>query len=232
MSWPGTYRFFFASALFELIACGPGEVAPARENTQRVVLVGTRSTALSLADIVRVDLTISGAGIASPITTELGRGTSNAWMGTVTGIPAGPARLFEAQATDSGGSVLYQGQTVSDVPTGSNLKLVLLLQDPPPPPDFGAPTISSIEVTPGQVAPSGSVDVKVVASSAPGDTLGYSWAAQCPGALGNGQFVDASSATTRWSAPGQEPVTCVFSVRVAGSSGSSVTVYVTVQVSS
>ena len=231
MSWPRSYKVCLAAALLGVAACGPGEVAPAREGTQRVVLVGTRSAALSLADIVRVDLTITGAGIVTPITIELGRGTSNAWMGTVTGIPAGPARLFEASARDSGGSVLYQGQTVSDVSVGSNVQLVLLLQDPPPPPDSGAPQISSIEVTPGQVAPSGSVDVKVVASGAAGDTLSYSWASRCPGASSDGQFIDASTATTRWSAPG-DPVTCVFSVRVAGSGGSSVTVYVTVQVSS
>ena len=231
MFWSGSHRWCLAAALLGGAACGPGEVAPAHETTQRVVLVGARSAALSLGDIARVDLTISGSGIATPITTELGRGTSNAWMGTVSGIPAGPARLFEASALDSVGGVLYQGQTVSDVPAGSNLQLVLLLQDPPPPPDSGAPEISSLDVSPGQVAPSGSVDVQVVASSPTGDTLSYAWAAQCPGASSNGQFADASAATTRWSAPG-EPVTCVFSVRVAGSGGSSVTVYVTVSVSS
>jgi hypothetical protein len=201
-------------------------------HTQRVLLQGARPAGLSLAEIDRVDLTVSGVGIASPITAQLGRGTSNAWMGTVSGIPAGPARLFEASALDSGGEVLYQGQAVSDVPAGSKVQLILLLQDPPPPPDSAAPQISSVEVSPGQVAPSASVDVEVVASSPTGDTLSYAWEARCPGALGNGQFADPSAASTRWSAPGEQPVTCVFSVRVAGSGGSSVTLYVTVQVSS
>lgn len=233
MRWPGTQRMRLAAALLGVASgCGPGEVSPPSLHTQKVLLQGARPAGLSLADIARVDLTISGPGIVSPITSALGRGTSNAWIGTVTGIPAGPARLFEAAASDSAGAVVYQGQTVSDVPAGSNVQLVLLLQDPPPPPDSGAPQISSVEVSPGQVAPSASVDVRVVASSAPGDSLSYAWAAQCPGALGDGQFTDANAASTRWSAPGEQPVTCVFSVRVTGSGGSSVTVYVTVQVSS
>jgi len=201
-------------------------------HTQTVLLQGTASAGLSISDIARVDLTVSGSGIASPITAELGRGTTNAWMGTVTGIPAGPARLFEAAARDSGGQVLYAGQTVSDVPAGSDVQLVLLLQDPPPPPDSGAPQISSVEVSPGQVAPSASVDVKVVASSGSGDSLSYAWESRCPGALDDGHFTDATAASTLWSAPSDQPVTCVFSVRVAGSGGSSVTVYVTVLVSS
>jgi len=221
-----------AATLLGVASACEGEVAPAPVHTQRVVVEGSRPAGLSLADIVRVDLSISGPGIASPISTQLGRGTSNAWMGTVAGIPAGPARLFEASALGSAGEVLYQGQAVSDVPAGSKVQLVLLLQDPPPPPDSAAPEISSIEVSPGLVAPSAPVDVRVVASSVTGDTLSYSWGAQCPGALDDGHFADATAASTRWSAPSDQSVTCVFSVRVAGASGSSVTVYVTVQVSS
>jgi hypothetical protein len=76
------------------------------------------------------------------------------------------------------------------------------------------------------------VDAPVVASFAPGDSLSDARAAECQFALGDGQFTDANVASTRRSAPGEQPVTCVFSVEVTGSGGSWVTVYVTVQVSS
>jgi hypothetical protein len=233
MRWPGAQTMLLTATLLGVASgCGPSGGTPPSSHVQTVLLRGATATGLSLAEIARVDLTISGPGISSPITTELGRGTTNAWIGTVTGIPAGPARLFEAEARDTGGQVLYEGRAVSDVPAGSDVQLVLLLQDPPPPPDSGAPQISSIEVSPGQVAPSASVDVRVVASSGAGDTLSYGWESRCPGALDDGRFTDPTAASTRWSAPSDQPVTCVFSVRVSGSGGSSVTVYVTVQVSS
>ncbi|HUM11258.1 MAG TPA: hypothetical protein VLT82_09955 [Myxococcaceae bacterium] len=214
-------------------ACVPGEVEPVPGQTQRVVLDGSRLAALSTASIDRVDLTISGPGMAAPVSAELGRTTGSAWTASVTSIPAGPARIFEALAFDASGTLLYQGQTVSDVLAGSTLQLVVILQDPPPPPAPGVPLVSSVEVSPGLVAPSSPVDLRVVAAgSSPSDLLSFAWGATCQNSTEQGTFLDGGGASTRWIAPDVQPLNCTLSVRVGGQQGSSVTVYVGVQVSS
>ena len=213
-------------------ACGPGEVAEAPPRTQQMVLDVSRLSGLSQSVIQRVELTVTGPGIATPIVTELGRNASNSWSASVPGIPAGPARSFRAVAYDSSGVVLYEGGAVSDVMAGSTLVLALVLQDPPEPPNVGVPQISSFEASQGRVVPSTPVDVRVLASGAPGESLSYSWSAECAGSNDPGTFADRSAASTRWTAPSTQPLTCVLSARVASSGGSSVTVYLPIDVSS
>lgn len=178
-----------------------------------------------------MDLTISGPGIAQPITAQLGKGPGSSWTGAVTGIPAGPARLFEASAFDAAGTLVYQGQTVSDVTAGATLELVLVLQDPPPVTDVVVPQISSLQISSGQVAPSASVTLTVVASGAtPADVLSFGWDSSCQGTSEKGSFGAPTASTTAWQAPAFQPTTCTLSLRVSSQQGSSVTVYFAVQV--
>ena len=215
-----------------LCGCDPGEVAQPTSPTQKVVLDVSRVSALSQADIQRVQLMVNGPGIDVPIVTDLGRSGPNAWTAVVPGIPAGPARTFLASAYDSNGAVIYQGAAMSDVLSGSTLELVLVLQDPVPPPQASTPTVGSVEASQGRVPPSTPVDLRITATPAPGDSLTFSWTAQCPGTSDAGSFSSVSGSSTSWTAPAVQPVTCLLSVRVAGTAGSSVTVYLSIQVSS
>jgi len=196
-----------------------------------VVLDVSRLPGLSQSDIQRVELTITGPGIGLPIVTDLDRSASNSWSAVVAGIPAGPARIFQAAAFDSTGTIVYQGTASSDVATGSTLELVLLLQDPPPPPAGSVPDVGSVEASQGRVPPSTPVDLRVTATPPAGESVGFTWGADCPGSTDPGSFSDTSAPNTSWTAPGSQPLTCVLSVKVGGSGGSSVTVYLPIQVS-
>jgi len=197
-----------------------------------VVLDVSRLAALSQSDIQRVELAITGSGIDVPIVTDLGRSGSNAWSAVLTGIPAGPARSFEASAYDSTGAVIYQGSAVSDVAAGSTLELVLVLQDPQPPPGASTPDVVSVQASQGQVAPSSAISVSVSATAAAGESLSFVWRSDCPGSSDPGTFFDGTAPSTSWTAPAGQPLTCVLSVTVTGSGGSSVTVDLPIQVSS
>ena len=211
-------------------ACAPGQVEPvAGPRTQRIVLDGTRLAALSVTGIDRVNLTVSGPGMPA-VSTPLGRGVDGTWSVSVNGIPAGPARIFEALAFDASGTLAYAGQTVADILPGSAIQLFLLLQGSAVVVEPGVPRVSSFEVTPGQVAAASSVGLRVIADGPAGDRLSFAWDAACDGTTDHGSFVDSTAAVTRWIAPASQPVVCTISVRVGSTQGSSVTVYVPVQV--
>jgi hypothetical protein len=207
-------------------------VAQPASRTQKLVLDVSRLSALSQADIQRVQLTVNGPGIGVAIVTDLGRSALNAWTAVVAGIPAGPARTFVASAYDAIGAVIYQGVAVSDVLSGSTLELVLLLQDPAPPPGASSPEVESLQASQGRVPPSSSIGLSVTATTAAGESLSFVWRSDCPGSSDPGTFSDGTAPSTSWTAPAAQPLTCVLSVTVAGSGGSSVTVYLPIQVSS
>jgi len=217
-------------AALAAVACGcaPGEVHGSGGRTQHIVLDVSR-IALSQLDITRVDLTISGPGIAAPIVTPLERGAGAVWSGSVNGIPAGAARLFRADAFDGAGAIVYQGQALADVPAGATLSLSLVLQDPPPSPEDGLPALS-VELERDQVSPSTPVSVRAVTSGADAAALTFAWDARCPGSTETGSFADPGSSSTTWTSPAAQPLSCVLSIRVGNAQGSSVTVYVAVQV--
>ena len=233
MWWRRNQRLRLGLCLVALASgCDPGEVGQPVARNRTLILDISRLPGLSQSDIERVELTVTGAGIGIPIVSDLARTASNAWGAVVAGIPAGPARTFQASAFDSTGTILYQGTAVSDVVAGSTLELVLLLQDPPPPPAASTPVVGSVLASQGRVPPSSPVDLQVTATAAAGESLGFVWTSDCPGSTDPGTFSDGTAATTSWTAPASEPLTCVLSVSVAGSGGSSVTVYLPIQVSS
>ena len=228
-----TRRLRLGLCLLGLVSgCDPGEVGKPIARNQTLILDISRLPGLSQSDIERVELTVTGVGIGIPIVSELGRSSSNAWGAVVSGIPAGSARSFQASAFDSTGTVIYQGTAVSDVVAGSTLELVLLLQDPPPPPEASTPVVGSVVASQGRVPPSSPVDLQVTATAAAGESLGFVWTSDCPGSTDPGTFSDGTATSTSWTAPAVEPLSCVLSVSVAGSGGSSVTVYLPIQVSS
>ncbi|HVP62395.1 MAG TPA: hypothetical protein VMT11_17685 [Myxococcaceae bacterium] len=190
-----------------------------------------RLPAVSTSGIDRVELTISGAGISTPLVTTLGRASGNSWGAVVSGVPAGPQRTFQASAYDATGAILYQGQALVDVVAESSLQLTLVLQDPADVPSVNLPQIQSVEASQGRVPPSTAVTLRVSAAGGAGETLGVSWSSDCAGATDAGSFSDAAAANTQWTAPAQQPVTCAISVKVAGSGGSSISVELPIQVS-
>jgi hypothetical protein len=66
-------------------------------------------------------LTITGPGIMEPIVAELA--LSNGLLTGSVVVPAGPDRLFRIDAYDEAGTLIYSGQTIADVASGSELKL-------------------------------------------------------------------------------------------------------------
>ena len=233
MGWRRTRQLRLGLCLVGLaLGCDPGQVGPTVSPTQRVVLDVSRLAAVSQSDLQRVELVVTGSGIDVPIVTDLGRSGSNAWSIVLAGIPAGPARTFNASAYDSTGAVIYQGSAVSDVAAGRTLELVLVLQDPALPPGDSTPDVVSVQASQGQVAPSSAIDVSVIATAGAGESLSFAWRSNCPGSSDLGTFSDATAPSTSWTAPASQPLSCVLSVTVTGSGGSSVTVDLPIQVSS
>jgi hypothetical protein len=87
----------------------------------------------------RFILTVTGPGIMEPLVSELAYAD-----GFLTGrvvVPAGPKRLFRIEALDQAGVLIYAGQTVTDVKSGSEFELTIALH----------PEVPMIKVTPSYV---------------------------------------------------------------------------------
>ncbi len=71
--------------------------------------------------VSRYVLTVSGPGILEPIVAELYY--SNGFLTCSIVVPAGPSRLFRIEGLDRTGTVIYSGETLADVETGSEFVL-------------------------------------------------------------------------------------------------------------
>ncbi|SET15474.1 Kelch repeat-containing protein [Stigmatella erecta] len=193
--------------------------------TGSVRLAASTRQALSANAISRVAVTSSAADMPS-ITVELAQ-IDGVWGGVIGNIPAGPERLFLAQAFDAGGALLYEGQAGHVTVVAGEVTLVTLtLQDvsAPEPYENEAPLIDSVVAAPLVVAPGGSVTLASAAHDPnPGDTLAYAWTASA------GSFAAPSDASTTWSAPADNgPVMLTLTVSDARGAASSVSLVVNV----
>ncbi len=207
-----------AAAVF---GCAPG-APPTGEGHADLDVELSGSTA-----VARVTVTVSGGDGPpfSPSVLELsGSGTS--WSGSITGLPAGPGRQFDAVALDANGGTLYSGWAKSDIEAGATALLSIGLGAPPPPP-FGnsMPVIDYLAVSAIVVGPGATARVGTLAHDPdPGDAVSYLWGSTC-GAL------DApSSAEAQWTAPDIDGTTCDLTIDVSDGRGGSVAAAVTVAV--
>ncbi|MBX7193264.1 MAG: putative Ig domain-containing protein [Sandaracinaceae bacterium] len=196
--------------------------------------VSLNVAALSAADVDRVEVTITGAGIDPPIVQELSRAGAQ-WRGAIGGIPAGTDRTFTVVAYDAGGTPIYEGTATGvTVVAGDSVTVVIVLQDVDEGPVGmeSPPDIHSVTVVPGVLAPGEVASVSVSATDPdPGDTLTYFWhATEGPVPLPDGTFVDHMVAATTWTAPATDGV-YTLTITVTDASGSARSVSVDVQVS-
>ena len=183
-------------------------------------------SALSVADVSHVNLTIAGSSLGSPRVVPLFVRNGSAWGGLVGQIPAGTDYTFSISATDSSNVVLYTGAMGSvAIVAGQTTNVVILAQQATAPTPFAnsAPVIGNLTVSATSVVPNATVSVHVTASDPDGDALTYAWTA------GGGSFADAAATDTTWSSATSG--TFVLTLTVKDVHGMSASASVTVVVS-
>jgi hypothetical protein len=201
MNWRTVPLAVTVLALGVLTACNSGGNPPPPDQGASAEIKVMMPQELSADDVTRVRVEVQGPGIPTPIGMDLTRQGST-WQGTLTDIPAGLDRVFEAKAFDASATLLYQGQAgPMTIPSGSTVSVAILLQEVNPQPPFQnvAPVIDSVVVSANQVSPGGTITLTASAhDDNPGDTITYAWTATA------GTFSAPSSATTSWVAPATE----------------------------
>jgi hypothetical protein len=161
-----------------------------------VEVVTRRSAALSLADVARVAVTITGDNIPTPMTSSLANDNAT-WHGTINDVPIGMAR-FDGQAFDAEDAVIYVGDATNvSITPGTTSVVALLLQQANAPAPFNndAPIIDSFTASTNLVGPDQTVRVTGIAHKASGGHLSYAWSAD------GGTFASPTSASSEWTAP-------------------------------
>ena len=160
------------------------------------VFVETGSAELTVS---AVQITITAADITTPITATLTQ-TGEQWTGVIPNIPAGLARTFTAEATDTAGDDLYDGAATVDVGAGATVLVSIIAQQHTPGAPFqnSSPVITAVTVQESPVAPDTKDQVAVTATDADSSdeaALVYQWTAT------QGVFDDPTAATTNWNSP-------------------------------
>ncbi|MGE6759660.1 Ig-like domain-containing protein [Corallococcus interemptor] len=212
------------SLVLALAGCGSSQAVGPQEGSAQVVL--TVPQALSASEVVRVELTVSGAGMTTR--TDALVKTGGQWGGVLGQLPAGTGRIFSAQAFDASNTVRYAGQVAPvTIQAGQTTTVTLLLQEVNAPPAFdnAAPRILSLVASPGTVAPGGQVALQATADDPnAGDSLTYAWTAP------SGSFSAPYSLTTAWTAPATTGQV-VLTLTVTDSKGASASLGVTITIS-
>jgi hypothetical protein len=160
--------------------------------------ITVKGSALSLDDIDRITVTVSGSDINPDIVNDITGDPDNGWSGTIENIPAGGGRTFTAEAFDAGNNILYSG-SASDVSIsdGETVEVIIYLQqDDPPSPFFNSvPRFESLVLSDSTPEPGDDVQLTATVIDPDGDPLTYAWSASC------GTFTDSTTASTTWTAP-------------------------------
>lgn len=210
---------------FAALVSGCAAVAvPAGEGVARVAVTLPEASAPGVG---RVTVTISGGdGTAFPsISLDLSASGAS-WSGSITGVPAGPGRRFDAVALDADGRTLYSGSARSDIVAGASALVSAWLGAPPPSP-YGnsVPVIDFLAVSAVTVTPAGTAWVWASAHDPDaGDVVSYLWTSTC------GAFDAPSSAQALWTAPAASGASCDVAVLVTDGKGGSIAATVTVAV--
>lgn len=194
-------------------------------NARLQVQVG--SALVSTANIDRVTIRVSGAGISPDLVQVLTR-TGNTWTGTVLHIPAGAGRTFTARAFDAGGTLWYEGSAVATVTAGQTIGVVITAVEVSPAPPFTnrPPVIDSVVISALTVETHGSISLTATAHDPDLDPLTYAWASAPASA---GSFSAPAALATTWTAGSvAEPVS--LSLRVTDSKSATAMVTIAIEV--
>ncbi|CAM4494770.1 RCC1 domain-containing protein [Corallococcus exiguus] len=209
------------SLVMALTGCG------SEEATGSARAVVSLPQALGAGDVARVELTVSGPGMA--LRTQALVKTGPQWGGEVQNLVAGTGRTFAAQGFDASNVLRYAGQVTGiTITAGQVTAVTLVLQqvDAPVPFDNAAPVITSLVASPSMVFPGEVVTLQAAAEDPNvGDTLTVAWTAA------SGSFSAASSLSTTWTAPATLGP-AVLTLKVTDSKGASATLDATVTVRS
>ncbi|NPD23149.1 Ig-like domain-containing protein [Corallococcus exiguus] len=190
-----------------------------------VQLASSVQQALSSGDVTRVKVTVSSSDMSSRVV-ELVK-SSGSWGGLVGNIPAGPGRSVLAEAFDTSGTLLFQGQASGVSITANQTTAVFLrLQEIPAPVPYDneAPVIDSLTASSNALQPGASLSLSAtVHDPNPGDTLTLAWTSS------GGTFSAPTAATSSWTAPASTGVQ-TLTLTVTDSQGSAVSVTLTVNV--
>jgi|GEM_PF-2544899 len=190
----------------------------------RVAVLGA---ALDAGDIDRVEVTVTGTGIATPIVVELTGNATSGWSATLTDLPAGLDRTFTGRAYDDTDALIYQGAASPVVIRPGEMSLVtIFMQQVNPPPAFQntAPRITGLTVSSYSVAAGGTISLSVTAEDPdPDDTLTYAWTSP------SGSYTSPSTASTDWTAGGA-PGSVVLRIGVSDDTGATATLEIGVTV--
>lgn len=152
---------------------------------------------LSAADVGTVTVTIAPAS-GSATTYNLTKNADGTWSGLASGLPVGTGYTLAIAASDSTGTVIYQGSATSiAITSGQTTSATITAQQKVAPSQFGnaPPVVDSIVVSSTKVAPGDVVGLVATAHDPNGDALTYLWTAT------GGTFSGASSNVTTWTAP-------------------------------
>ena len=185
-----------------IVGCGsqPSATQKGESGNLQVVAMG-----LTAADVGTVTVTIAPAS-GSATTYNLAKNADGTWSGLATGLPVGTGYTLTIAASDSTGTVIYQGSATSiAIVSGQTTSATITAQQKVAPTQFGnaPPVVDSIIVSSTKVAPGDVVGLVATAHDPNGDALTYSWTATA------GTFSAASSNVTTWTAPaaGTYPLT-------------------------
>ncbi|KFE71275.1 Kelch repeat-containing protein [Hyalangium minutum] len=215
-------HLFWVLALALLASCSASSPAPGAAQ-----FAVSLPQALSSSDVTRIRVTVSASDMEA-LSVELAK-SNGAWGGLIGNLPAGANRSFLAQAFDSSGALLFQGQTsgVSIAPNQTTA-VALTLQQVSAPPPYGneAPIIDSLVASSTSVLTGGALSLTAtVHDPNPGDTLTLNWTAS------GGSFSAPSALDTSWTAPASAGIQTLI-LTVTDSQGAAVSVSLAVNVSS
>lgn len=202
--------------------------APIEEQEKSSASISITKSALRASDVSRVQVSVSGEGILTPLQKQLVQ-ENGQWKGILEQIPSGKQRRFVAVAFGPSDEPLFEGvaENVELLPGKTAGVLITLQQKLPPNPFHNTvPVIDALTTTALDVSPEQSVVLNVTAHDEDrDDTLSYFWTAQA------GQFDHAQKSSVVWTAP-QTEGSYRLTITVGDNHGATIVVSMTIKVRS
>jgi len=196
--------------------------------------------ALSLASVVALDVSVTGAGISTPVVGELFQQADGTWSALLGRIPVGTGRTFTASAYDTGERTnrIYSG-SVTDVTISATsvANVIIVLQETTPSSTFAnhAPVVDGLVVSTTNVSSGDKIALRLTAHDPDqGENAGLTFTpvAAC-GSFATPTVTTDASGNLVWANQWTAPPTagpCLLSIEIADPHGAEAIAAVTIQV--